>query len=744
MKRISIRAVAAAAAAAVAIVALVAVLSSGGVAHSSHAPESIFQDDNHLLYADPATIGRTLGLLQAIGVDRIRITVEWAYIAPDATSATEPAGFHAADPADYPAGAWDRYDRIVEMAEARGIGVDFNVTDPGPLWAMHRAPAAMRRGATPADYQPSASAFGRFVQALGRRYSGAYVPPTGSGGHALPRVSFWSIWNEPNQPSWLAPQWRSAGRQRVPAAPARYRALVDAAVAGLKATGHTVTTDTILVGETAPEGSVNPVAGSHPQRYVSATGADDAMTPMVFLRALYCVNARYRRLTGTAATALGCPASGNANDFVKANPGLFDATGFAHHPYFFLFAPNVSSPIADYVPLADLGRLERGLDLAFAAYGESRRIPIYLTEYGYQTNPPDPGQHVTPAEQAAYLNEADYMAWRDPRVRSVTQFLLYDSGPAAQYPPSSTEYWGSTFQTGLIYGPGTPRDGRAKPALRAYALPVWIPDPDTRRGSKLLIWGMLRLAPKRSAQVARIQWRPAGQSDYRAIATVDVPASATYGYFTTRVTAPGRGSIRIAWRSPKGGTATSRAVAVGVRGVQPGGNFTVPSGSASVSQAYDHSQTIAPCEFSSPELQRAEDSVPNDEMQYDQGYVAAIEQARQQQASGACASGRTAAVTGTGTSSAATPAPPALPPLGQSTALDVGSATAATHSGLPAPIVILMVIGGLLALTAIALGAAHLQGWDPAWAARARHSWSEAGYRASGIWSELDDRLRRR
>jgi hypothetical protein len=733
MRRPPIRIAAAVAALGVAVA--VVVLSSGGAGRAPHAPESIFQDDNHLLYSSRATVATTLDELTALGVDRIRLTIEWAYIAPDPTSRVAPAGFDAANPAAYPSGAWSRYDRVVAMAAARGIGVDFNVTGPGPVWAMKPAPATLRSGASSEDYEPSARAFGQFVRALGTRYSGRYVPAArGSLGsaarrqaRALPRVDFWSIWNEPNQPAWLAPQWGRHGGLPVPESPRLYRALVDAAVSAFETTGHTFKRDTILVGETAPEGSVTPVAGSHPQRYVSSTAPDDSMTPMVFLRALYCVNSNYQRLTGPGASALGCPTGGSAKAFVADNPGLFYATGFAHHPYFLGFAPKVSSPIADYVPLADLPRLERGLDRAFGAYGVSRTIPIYLTEYGYQTNPPTPTQSVTPAEQAAYLNEADYMAWRDPRVRSVAQFLLYDSGPNKNYPPSSPNYWGSQFQTGLIHGPGTPLDGRAKPALAAYALPIWVPNPNPRRGSQLLIWGMLRLAPKRTAQIARIQWRGRHQGDYHTIAAVNVPASAIYGYFTTRITPPGAGSIRIAWRSSAGRTFTSRAVVTG--GNASASPASAASGATSVFQAYALDQALPPCEFSPLQLQQAENSVSNDEMQYGQGFVAEITQAREEQASGACANKRSA--TTPATTPAGTPAPPTPPPLGQGTQLRVGSSTAPTSSGLPAPLVILTILGGVLAIAGAILGTARLRGWDPPWAARWRHAWHEAVYR---IW----------
>jgi hypothetical protein len=595
--------------------AILAVVAAPASALASHAPESIFQDDDHLVYASSATVTQTLDTLAALGVDRIRVTVQWNDIAPNAASTTEPAGFNATDPNAYTlsqfggsANIWNPYDRIVQMAAARGIGVDFNVTAPGPLWAMAPAPVTAAYGTRPANhYEPSATDFGQFVQAVGTRYSGTYTPPapptatppspptisiplltpttttttTPTPASApLPRVDYWSIWNEPDQPGWLAPQWTTVGRHRVPESPRLYRSLVDAAVGALDVTGHTFDTDTILVGETAPEGAVTVVGKGRHTRYHNATGFYQAMAPMVFVQALYCVNARNRRLTGTAASALGCPTSGSAKSFVTQHPGLFYATGFAHHPYFFLYAPSYSSPVSTFVPIANLGRLERGLNRMLATYGVHRTIPIYFTEYGYQTKPPDPFQVVGPAKQAVYLNEADYMAWKDPRVRSVSQFLLYDAGPNPLYGPSDFDYW-NTFQTGLMYGPGTSRDGQAKPAYFAYRLPIWIPAAKVRRGAKMLVWGMLRLAPKDTAQQALIQWQPVRGGRYRTIKTVSVPASAVYGYFTSRVVPPGSGQVRIAWRSAAGHTYTSRVVAVTVssgkgKGSRSGLNGSTP------------------------------------------------------------------------------------------------------------------------------------------------------------------------
>ena len=177
---------------------------------------------------------------------------------------------------------------------------------------------------------------------------------------------------------------------------------------------------------------------------------------------------------------------------------------------------------ANFVPLSDLSRLEQTLDAIFAADAVPRQLPIYLTEYGYETNPPNPYRGVRPATQAVYLDEAAYLAWRDPRVRSLSQFLLRDSPPDHAYPRGSARYW-STFQTGLEYADGSP-----KPALSGYRVAIFVPVDTFARGGAVSVWGMLRAAANGTAQRARIQWRASGRDGaYRtvgAVATTDPSA----------------------------------------------------------------------------------------------------------------------------------------------------------------------------------------------------------------------------
>lgn len=534
---------------ALAAVAVAAVLLTGESPVSRpRVVESIFQDDQLLLYqpltpAGNAEVARTVLTLRVLGVDEVRLSVVWYYLlAPDHDGPVTPPGFAAGDPAaanpaSYAPTAWLPYDRAIAMAREAGLQVLLTVTAPGPLWAMGRGAPNPK---TATHWLPDARAFGAFVEAVGRRYSGSYQP---AGMHRpLPRVSAWSIWNEPNQEGWLAPQSSPSGTTAV--APRLYRGLVDAAYAGLLASGHAPAHDTILIGELAPEGSTR-------------AGPMLPLTPLPFIRDLYCVGAGPRPLHGSAAAAAGCRAGGGFGRFVRAHPGLFRATGFAHHPYSFLTAPDVRLSQPGDAPLSELAGLERTLDAAFAAYGQHRRLPIYLTEYGYETNPPNPFRGVSLRAQSLYLDEAQYMAWRDPRVRALGQFELQDSAPDSLYPRGSFGYW-STFQTGLEF-----LGGRPKPSLEAYRLPIFLPTSRSAAGGELPVWGMVRPATAGSRISVTVQWRPPG-GRYRSLATTVTHNPS--GFLELRVRPPGTGAIRLSWTSPGGEVLHSRGAGITVVG----------------------------------------------------------------------------------------------------------------------------------------------------------------------------------
>ena len=495
--------------------------------------QSIFEDDNLLVYqpATPvgdATVEKTLHTLKSLGATRLRVIVEWSYIAP----ATEGQGFQASDPSTYSPCAWVPYDRIDRLATAAGLSVYFDVTAPGPAWAM----TAGGVGKFANHYAPQEADFEQFMLALGKRYDGQYAPTDSCPGTplrdsaALPRVSFWSLWNEPNQPGWLAPQYTPTGH---PISPSLYRAYTTAFWDALTATGHTPQTDTLLIGELASEGCI------HGAPCGFQGGPTEApIPPIPFIQTLYCVGPNYEPLTGAAAYDVACPTSGNRARFVAANPGLFQISGFAHHPYDFSLAPGLSTPFVQFAPLADLSRLENALDEVFNTYGVDRKLGIYLTEYGYVTDPPNPDfSDVSPALQAQYLSQALYLAYLNPRVRGLAQYELQDASPNTAYPATAPQYW-ETFQTGLEF-----LGGKHKPSYAAYRMPIFIADPVAGSSGTVSVWGMARPAPDGAPQTVQIQWRAGTSGPYELLANV----STSDRFIRDAVEIPASGFVRIAW-----------------------------------------------------------------------------------------------------------------------------------------------------------------------------------------------------
>jgi hypothetical protein len=469
-----------------------------------------------------------MDLLQSLGVGFVRLDLNWGAVAPDSSSSHKPA-FDASDPNAYPAMASD--DALIRALTARHIGIDLALIGKPPLWAAGRgAPSPSKQP----QWKPNAADYADWVHAVGIRYSGHFTPAGASS--PLPRMDFWSVWNEPNIGINLGPETTHPG-SAVEVAPRLYRDLLNGAWSSLHATGHG--NDRILIGELAPAGAT----------FKGAPGLFGAMAPLRFLRALYCVDANYRPLVGTQASQRGCPTTpAESSRFASQNPGLFKAPGFAIHPYSFTsLPPNVRIPNEpDYAELAALPTLESSLDRLQRIYGSNKKFPIWSTEFGYITNPPNNQYTITPALAAYYLNWAEYMTWQDPRIKSFDQFLITD-------PPGTT-----VFGTGLKTATSQP-----KPTLDAFRMPLYLPVTSTTAKHPLLVWGDVRPAPdagRRShrRQEVKVQFKPASGGDFTTVTTV--PLSDPHGYFEVRQVFPSSGSVRLRWTYPNGQTVFSRTV----------------------------------------------------------------------------------------------------------------------------------------------------------------------------------------
>ena len=143
---------------------------------------------------------------------------------------------------------------------------------------------------------------------------------------------------------------------------------------------------------------------------------------------------------------------------------------YAHNPYPLAPRETPTSGGCDHcetITMATLPRLLTDVQRAFGA-----RTRIWLTEYGYQTNPPDRLLGVSYSQQARYLSEAALRAFAAPRVDLLIQYLVEDEPSAARW------------QSGVF----TSAD-RAKPALQAFRFPL---AEQTRTGRRTVLWGQVR------------------------------------------------------------------------------------------------------------------------------------------------------------------------------------------------------------------------------------------------------------
>ncbi len=445
---------------------------AAGQAAASRGETVYFEDSSQLLNAK--TRPKALASMQHLGVRALRVELYWREVAPEATSATKPV-FDATNPASY---HWGEYLPLMAEAQHLGLKVLLTVTSPVPRWAT----------STRRDYitHPDASDFEQFMIAVGRQFGS--------------QVSLFSIWNEPNHPAFLQPQFASNGQ---PASPRIYRALFQAGYNGLQAAG--IAHPKVLMGETAPTGSDTVTRREGPLHDVA---------PLAFLRGVLCLNAHYRK-------------SGSC--------GALPAYGYAHHAYTLPSGPYSKPAGADNVTIGVLSRLTHALDLAARAGAIKAGMPVYLTEFGVQSKP-NRFLGVSVAKQAEFDAEAERIAWSNPRVLAFSQYLLRDD-PLGGAPGSSVHGGVVRFQTGLEYVTGAP-----KPLYYGWPLPLVV----ARAGHSYSLWGLIR--PALVPSTATVMVLPRGSHKWRVLAHVHTGALGEWALHSSV-----QGSEwRVRWASPAG------------------------------------------------------------------------------------------------------------------------------------------------------------------------------------------------
>jgi len=433
-----------------ALLTAAALLGAGAVgaapALASHGETVFFEAPNALLTA--ATRKPTIKQLQSLGVHALRVIVYWRDVAPNPNHKQRP-NFNQANPAAY---HWGAYDPLIAAAAALHWKILLTVSGPVPRWATPHGEDIYSN--------PNATDFGRFMQAVGKHYGR--------------QVKLYSIWNEPNEPGFLRPQY-THGKL---ASAAIYRGLFLAGYNGLKASGN-FSGMTVLMGETSPTG-------------VTSQGVP---APLAFLRGVLCLNASYRPV---------------------GHCGLLPADGYAQHPYSNSRGPFWIPP-PDDVTVATIGRLVTALNRAAAVHAIRRGLPVYITEFGVESVP-NPFGGVSLARQAEYLAISEHIAWENPRVAAFGQYLLRDDHPVGGHVAG--------FQTGLETYKGV-----SKPAYDGFRLPLTVTRSSTAGVS---LWGLVR--PARGATRVVVQYSADGGRSWHGLAderTASDGAWAASGRFVT-------------------------------------------------------------------------------------------------------------------------------------------------------------------------------------------------------------------
>jgi len=398
-KRIALLAVAVTVIAGLAVSAATASSKKPVKKQSSHLLVGI-NDEAFSLYGDPNFAFATL---KSLNTQVLRVNLYWGGT-KGAVARSRPA-----DPNDPggPALDWTIYDRLVRYATQYNIKVVFSILFT-PGWANGN----QARTVAPTNYKDLEN----FAYTAAERYSGLWTPPPWQQDPSnpttklpLPKVSFWTAWNEPNNPIWLTPQYKRVGKTWRVESAFNYAKICNAVMAGVHSPFLGPLPDEhVACGVTGPKGN-------------DAPGTSRAsVDPLTFLTAAH----KY---------------------------GMKDFDVYAHHPY-----PDIGAAESPtYVPKGNfkrrvqLGNINTLLKLVTQYYGPKH---LWITEYGYQTNPPDKAFGVTYAQQAQYLTQSYAIARKNPRIDMMLWFLVRDE-------PNVAAGWQSGLSTAI---------GKHKPAWNAF------------------------------------------------------------------------------------------------------------------------------------------------------------------------------------------------------------------------------------------------------------------------------------
>jgi hypothetical protein len=452
------------------------------------------------------------------------VTAGWSVLTRGADETTRP-DFDATDPRAYEQERWRNLDRLLILANQYGFKTMVDIAFWAPHWAS--SDPAGERGRTNVNLEE----FSKFAVAVARRYSGSFVIPrpvvaaqgnvlyepsedekfltqqygttnvnSGPSLHEslglslpallapgdvdpvapLPKIDVFTIWNEPNHTAFLRPQWVKHGKGHVPNSPHVYRRMLELTYPAIKAVRPDTT---LLIGGTS-------FTGSYTGR------GTNGVPPLRFLRELACVDEHFKPLKRS-----GCKG-------FKQVPG----DGWSHHPYTMQVEPDTPSKVGrpDDVPIADLPKLASTLDRLIRRgrlAGGARNL--WVTEYGYETNPPVQGWIWSPGDQARFLTWAEYIASRTPSVRSFAQFLLRDLPPGSIRVGESRKRAFGQWQSGLLT-----ETGESKLGAYHFRAGIFV---QRIHGGRLRIYGRMRIGA--GPRTVILERRPEGAQKWETLLT---------------------------------------------------------------------------------------------------------------------------------------------------------------------------------------------------------------------------------
>lgn len=342
---------------------------------------------------------------RASGARFIRIPLYWGGTAPR----TLPAAWDPTNPAD-PAYTWGEGDGDVTQAVRAGLTPVLQI-DGTPEWAQRCEPPPLPG---PALCNPDPAALGAFAIAAARRYSGSF--------DGLPRVQYWQPLNEPNLSLFFYPQFDAGGGT---VSPHLYRDLVNSFYAGVKAVDPA---NLVLAAGLAPNTVPNATIG-----------------PMRFTRDLLCMRSNVK------------PRAGGCGGGVR-----FDI--YAIHPYTTGGPSRTGRP--DDVQIGGLAKLRnllRAAERAGHVKGAFKHTPLWITEFSWDSNPPDPGglpTHII----TRWTAEAMHAAWR----AGVSHFFWYSLRDSEHNPDRA---FSETVESGLYLRGATIEHDQPKPILAVFRFP---------------------------------------------------------------------------------------------------------------------------------------------------------------------------------------------------------------------------------------------------------------------------------